>query len=101
MVTAVRSSWLLAVAAMWLAGDAPRCAAGEEPAGGPVPLAAERATLDEAYRQRLADLSALCRQLNLPTQAEATVAWFPPRDPRRQYLRRTTLRRWCNNGTRG
>jgi len=86
VVTAVRSSWLLAVSAMWLAGDAPRCAAGEQPAGGPVPLTAERATLDEAYRQRLADLAALCRQLNLPTQAEATAAWFPLRDPRRQYL---------------
>ena len=71
---------------MWLAGSAPRCTAGDEPAGGPAPLVAERAPLDQAYRQRLADLAALCRQLNLPAQAETTAGWFPVRDPRRQYL---------------
>ncbi len=62
-----------------------RCG-GAEPASEPSDYETRRDQLDEAHRQRLASLAALCRQLNLAEQAEATANWFPPRDPRRQYL---------------
>lgn len=51
-----------------------------------VQAAAERLAMDQAYRQRLAELAALCRKLGLAEQAETTIAWFPTRDPRRQYV---------------
>jgi len=46
----------------------------------------ERDALDRAHAQRLRKLAERCTQLNLPAQAQTTLRWIVPRDPRRQYL---------------
>ncbi len=77
--------WLIAMLGWPLAGLSPLDAAGLRLDSNDQ-IAAERAAMDQAYRQRLADLAALCRKLDLSEQAEITAAWFPIRDPRRQYV---------------
>ena len=45
-----------------------------------------RAEIDTAFRTRLQELAAKCKELKLPEQARITASWFFPRDPHRQYL---------------
>jgi hypothetical protein len=84
-VTGIRAGFWWLVAVLWLAAQA-RGISAQEALGRLNQAAAERAELDESFRQRLVELQTLCRRLNLPAQAEATARWFPVRDPRRQYL---------------
>jgi hypothetical protein len=77
--------WRIAALA-WLVASLPLPVAAWAQEDPIAQAAAERWALDQAYRQRLAELAALCRKLDLAEQAEATAAWFPIRDPRRQYV---------------
>ncbi len=77
--------WRIAALA-WLVASLPLPIAAWADENPIVQAAAERSAMDQAYRQRLAELAALCRKLDLREQAEATVAWFPIRDPQRQYV---------------
>ena len=45
-----------------------------------------RRELDRDFRTKLESLAELCRQLELPDQAETTSSWFVERDPRRLVL---------------
>lgn len=49
-------------------------------------LAARRAPVDAAFRERLDKLAAKCVELQLPAQTDVTRKWIVPRDPRRQYV---------------
>ena len=86
MVIGNRSGCWFVLIPVWLVGAAPQAIRAEETVSTFQQAAAERAQLDESFRQRLAELQLLCHQLDLPAQAEATARWFPVRDPRRQYL---------------